>query len=106
MSFALESLSGDGGYTARWRPGRSHGGGGPGFSASTTRSSGLGNSRAQRRHHCRFGLMVFSSAGRSAGPSVDGGPGRAGREEPPQFAGGRGDRRGMGERVAEKAGQQ
>ena len=47
----------------------------------------------------------LSSAASSAGPSVDG-PERAGREEPPQFAGGRGDRWGMGERVAEKAGQQ
>ena len=37
---------------------------------------------------------------------MDGGPERAGREEPSQFAGGGGDRWGMGERVAEKAGQQ
>ena len=57
-------------------------------------------------HEAPFGLMGLSFGGRSAGPSVDSGPMRAGREEPPQFGGGRGYRRGMGERVAQEAGQQ
>jgi hypothetical protein len=66
----------------------------------------VAGSRARSHAPGPFGLMGLSSGGCSAGPSVDSGTMRAGRQEPPQFGGGRGDRRGMGQRVAQETGQQ
>ncbi len=64
-----------------------------------------GDSRARGVHHGPFGLIVFSLRP-SPGPSADSRPIRMGGQEPPQFGRGRGNRRGMRERVTEQTGQQ